>query len=424
MSNEFEEREQIKNPEEFKKLVKNNKKDFSNYAFMFAFSGSDSELLIKTFTKKASKFDGAVFTKEVKFYKIDIPNDITFNNITFQETLTFDSVNFSGNFCAMGCTFYNIQFLSSEINELKFLENNFLEKFKVSQNDDQQRKGRDHKVKIKTLCFMNNTVEPGKLVRFGYLDVDYFRFDNMNNPINSEINIGECDFNNFYLRNLRNKGKCIIYRINTKREKCDSFKLLDSSLGDSEVQDINLACYENVIVQDNRLSGLEYTAVQWPDNIKADTDQKKRDTYRTLKNVAQKNNDAPQAIAFYAKEMEAYSHTLSWISGQFFDKFILKFNRWTNNFGLTWWLPILWILGFGLVLYLLLLLSIDSSDCCICKEWKKFLVFLNPTHKIGVEFIDGQWGFWAYLFDLSFRIIEATLIYQTIIAFRKFTRKL
>ena len=477
MNNEFEGKKQIENPEEFKGLVENNKKDFSNCVFMFAFSSSASELLIKTFTDKDSNFHGAIFSEEVTFKGISIDNPINLSGAKFQKPVIFDSVNFNGyffignctfneikfskaicknsvifdsiksisNFTAKHCTFQHFELLSSPIdNELIFSRNKFLGKFKVSKNDDQQSKDRDNRVEIITLRFMNNTVESGQLVRFGYLNVDYFLCHDLHNSANSEVNIGECDFDNFALFNLRNSGKFRFYRINEKEEVRKSFTLIDSSLGDSEFQNVNLADYTKVVVQDNSLSDLQYTAVQWPSAIEpeklyidsskmipistqfneAEINKKKRDTYRTLKNVAQKNNDAPQAIEFYSKEMGAYSRTLSWKKGQIIDKLILLFNKWTNLFGLNWLWPIGWILGFGLVLYLLLLLSIDSNDCCICKEWKKFPVFLNPTHKTGAEFICGQWGFWAYLFDLSFRIIEATLIYQTIIAFRKFTRKL
>ena len=467
MSNEFEGKKQIENPEEFKGLVENNKKDFSNCVFMFAFENSDR--LISALTDERFSFNGAVFYEEVTFSKdvmskdISIDNPINLSGAKFKKTVIFDSVNFNDNFFATGCTFneikfsnvtckksvlfnsiksirnftaknctfHDFEFLSSPITKLILEENSFLGKFKVSHNDREQRNYRSggKKVEIEELIFKNNTIAPEKLVRFGYLDVDCFHFENMNNPIGSEINIGECDFCNFTISHVRNAGRLIVYRMNEKVTGCGDLVLKDSHLGNSDLQNVNLECYRLASIKNSLLSDMTYTGVQWPrpDNIELDKkekNEKKRDKYRTLKNVAQKNNDAPRAIAFYAKEMEAYSHTLSWEKGQRIDKIILLFNKWTNGFGLNWWLPILWILGFGFVLYLLLLLSIDSNDCCICKEWKKFPVFLNPTHKTGVEFICGQWGFWAYLFDLSFRIIEATLLYQTIIAFRKFTRKL
>jgi hypothetical protein len=62
-----------------------------------------------------------------------------------------------------------------------------------------------------------------------------------------------------------------------------------------------------------------------------------------------RNNDQPQAVKFYAKEMEFYrklvkgNKSYSWS-----DRATLWFNKRTNNFGLSFWKP----------LRLLLLLSI------------------------------------------------------------------
>ncbi|WP_206599459.1 hypothetical protein, partial [Bathymodiolus azoricus thioautotrophic gill symbiont] len=57
------------------------------------------------------------------------------------------------------------------------------------------------------------------------------------------------------------------------------------------------------------------------------------------------------------------------------------------------------------------------------KYWKNIFEFLNPTHK--VLFINEyHWSSWSYFLDFLFRIIEGLLIYQTIQAFRKYSRKL
>ena len=382
-------------------------------------------------------FYGSVFSEKVEFRETTIDGNILFSNITFKKSVVFSCVQFTGNLQANFCTFYDLEFISSSIKELVLLGNNFRRKFKISQSDIKQSgdrlnkkeseiTGEVEKIKIRKLAFLNNTVATGTLIRFGYLDVDNFDFQNMRNPINSEINIGECDFNKFILRNIRNNGKFRIYRINAKRteEENETFILTDSSLGDSEFQNVNLKCYKNVYITDNLLSGLKYTEMQWPDKLETDpanSIQKKKETYRNLKNVALENNDAPQAIEFYAKEMEAYSSTLKDTPGKTIDKLILWFNYWTNKFGLNWVLPIFWVLLLGFISYSLLLWT--CSCIADLDNWGKFFVFLNPTHK--TEFVcKGYWGFSTYLIDLLFRAIEATLIYQTIVAFRKFTRKL
>ena len=428
MNDEFEGKEPIKNLRQFNRHIELNTANFRDCVFLFPFLGSDSALLIEALTDEYSNFNGAVFTEDVEFEKINIDKPISLLNVTFKKSVIFKSLNFTDTFSIGHCTFHGIEFLSSHIKDLELINNKILGKFKISHSDTQQfsdpQRGRDvEKIKIGELMFAHNTIATEALIRFGYLDVNLFVFRNIHNPINSEINIGECNFNSTCIADIRNSGRFRMYNINTNKEKLKIFILTDSSLGNSEFQNVNLACYDNVIVRDTLLSGLQYTGVQWPKKIETeetDTDQKKRDTYRILKNVAQKNNDAPQAIAFYAEEMKAYSRTLSWKKGERIDVLILWINHLTNNFGLNWMWPIGWILGVGVVFYILLLCSLCLNGSFY--NWTEFPVFLNPTHKTG--FIDGRWGFWAYLFDLSFRLIEATLIYQTIIAFRKYTRKL
>ena len=412
--------------------------------FLFPFRFSDSELLIQKLADSSYDFSGAVFSENVRFAKlstevsklekIHIDGSISLLGITFKKPVSFNHLELTNTLEISSCTFHDIEFLSSPIKEFILTNNKFLGEFKISLHGIQKYDNKSHggdveKIKIGKLFFIGNTFATEILIRFSYLDVSDFHFINIRNPVNSEINIGDCDFNNFILRNIRNSGKFGLYAINTKKtkkEKCENFILTNSSLGDSAFQNINLNCYGTVFVANNLLSGLKYTGVQWPDELETEEPnsiQKKRETYRNLKIVALENNDAPQALVFYAKEMEAYSRTLSWEKGKIIDKCILWFNRKTNNFGLSWVRPIGLILGVGIVLYSLLLWSL-CLDIGNWDNWTKFPVFLIPTHKAGTEFIAGQWGFLAYSIDLFFRLIETTLIYQTIVAFRKFTRKL
>ena len=443
MSDEFEGRERIELPEQFEAFIQQGRDDFTGCVFLFRFAPYHCRSLVTASKKKPYALQRITFVEDVLFHDISIPEDIALDDLTFKKALSFSGTNFSGNFRAERCIFHDIQFIgcSFKNKRLLLLRNQFLGKLKISQIDGSQRKNESRrnnaeKVKIGSLLFFDNMVATGNLFRFGYLDVDNFYFGNINNPVNSEINIGECDFNNFAISNLRNQGKFKIYGINVEKTQSqrEIFALMDSSFADSEFKNVNLACYKKVYIQDSLFSDLKYTGVHWPNDLEtnppddletdpSDAIKKKQDTYRILKNVARQNNDAPQAIVFYAKEMEAYSRTLSWKREEIIDKCILWLNQKTNNFGLNWVRPIGLIFVAGIVLYGLLVRSL-CLDIGNWDHWTKFPVFLIPTHKAGIEFIAGQWGFLAYSIDLVFRLIETTLIYQTIIAFRKFTRKL
>ena len=407
MSDKFEGKKRIESLDKFEELIEKGLNDFRDCVFLFPFQ--NNELLQRTLTDEQYSFAGAVFAEKVEFHDMDYVDTLHIQN----------------------CTFHDIEFINCQAEEFILVGNRFLGKLKVSQSDFEQYDARQQgqevgKVKIEKFSFINNTIGKSALVRLGYLDVNQFHLQNIHNPTDSEINIGECNFNKLNISNVRNIGKFRLYNINQNKKKRNLLILSDLSLGDSEFQNVDLGCYEDAFIYDNLFSSLKYIGLNWPLDFKtdeADKDyKKKRDAYRVLKNVAMENNDAPQALRFYAKEMETYSKTLSITKENMLDILILQFNRWTNYYGLSWFRPIIWLLVFGALFYSLLLWSLDLSFTDT-GNWHKFPIFLNPTHK--TEFINGGcWRFPAYLIDLGFRLIETTLIYQTIVAFRKFTRKL
>ncbi len=407
MSDKFYGKKRIESLDDFEELIEEGINDFRDCVFLFPFQ--NNELLQRTLTDEQYSFAGAVFAEKVEFHNMD-----------FGDTLRIQN-----------CTFHDVEFINYQAEEFILVGNTFLGKLKISQSDSEQidaglLKREVEKVKMEKFSFIGNTIGKGVLVRLGYLDVNYFHLRNMHNPADSEINIGVCNFNTFIISNLRNIGKFRLYNINQNKKKRDLLILEDLALANSEFQSVDLGCYKAALIKDNLFSGLKYTGLNWPldfETGKTDTDhKKKRDVYRILKNVAMENNDAPQALRFYAKEMETYSKTLSITKENALDRFILGFNRRTNYYGLSWFRPIIWIVGSGVIFYISLLLSLNMS-VFDCGNWKEFPIFLNPTHK--TEFIDrANWHFLANSIDLLFRLIETTLIYQTIVAFRKFTRKL
>jgi len=310
--------------------------------------------------------------------------------------------------------------------------------------------------KLKTLKIIDCHADDGAYIRIGYLDIDEFILSNLRTPQNSELNIGDCHFNNFSLSNFRNIGRLKLYKINVSgNEKGNLFQIDNTSIGDTDFQSICLTSFDTVRLFDNIFSNIHYTNMQWKEVVEVgefDNDiteiAKKRDTYRVLKNVAQNNNDQPQALLFYAKEMSHHKnltiknrcrkntsheyHLKDFINcfcssiydqmkeGRLSDIITLTFNEKTNNFGLNWWQPVKLLLLLSLISYPLLLLSLDTNN--IEEFWKYFFVFINPTHK--TEFIaKACWTGKTYFIDFTYRVIEGLLIYQTISGFRKFTRK-
>ncbi|NYT26749.1 MAG: hypothetical protein H0A76_01825 [Candidatus Thiodubiliella endoseptemdiera] len=163
---------------------------------------------------------------------------------------------------------------------------------------------------------------------------------------------------------------------------------------------------------DNIFTEVDYTNVQWKREIEVGqfgTSEKteiakKRDTYRTLKNVMIRNNDQQEALVFYTQEMKEHRKITLKNNGLLsINRIILAFNYWTNEFGLNWWKPVRGLIILSIVFYGLLLCSFASDYNS--EYLKNFFEFLNPTHK--TEFIAGEcWGFWSYAIDFFSELLR------------------
>lgn len=369
------------------------------------------------------------------FKNIKIPFNIFSNDPNSQNP----SHEMEGNFKFKNCHFTEDQeiYLSNAENaSFDFNECTFDHKFKIrgletgNYEDDQ-----DNKASLKSLKIINCKVanNDNTYIRIGFLKNCELTIKNLRNQANSEMNIGDCHFKHFQLTNFRNVGKFKLFKINTlekefKEENNKLFKIDNTSIGKTDFQSINLTSFEKVCIFDNILTEIDYTNMQWKEEItvqqfkKGYESAKKRDTYRSLKNVSQKNNDQPQALIFYAQEMDNHYKTTKFKKEKA-NKIALFFNKISNEFGMNWWRPI-WILFIvSIIAYSFLIFSINGPCIYTTEIFSKYFIFLNPIHK--TEFIGkGYWNTWSYFIDFVFRIISGYLIYQTIQAFRKFSRQL
>ena len=309
---------------------------------------------------------------------------------------------------------------------LQFKNCTFHQKFKI--RNEEQNDPYNNKANIKELNFTNCVFHDNMYFRIGYLEIGDFEIRNLRNPPNSEVNLGELKCTNFTIINFRNMGKMKLYEIHPRREGETTFNINNTSIGDADFQSISINDFDKVILYDNLFHNLVYSNVRWSDklsdkNEKEISNEKLLDAYRVLKNTAKKNQDTEYALKFYAKEMECLKDKLVCDpSSSSLDVCTLRYNQYTNNFGLTWQRPlvVLAILSASLYCCLLLSLALNIHDY---GNWKHFWTFLNPTHK--TEFIcKDLWTGWTYFWDFSFRIIEGLLFYQTITAFRKFSKGL
>ena len=399
-----------------------------------------------------SQFDySCKFCNEASFYRAFFKLSPFNGNQDYYESNTFTKLIFEK------CEFniFELYLQNHEDGEIEIISTKINTKFKIrSEEKGDYVNQRSRKSRLKSLKITDCIVSDNAYIRVGYLQANNFTLSNLRNPQNSELNVGDCHFKNFILTNFRNIGRFKLYKINIfKNENGHLFQIDNTSIGDTDFQSISLTSFSNVRLFDNILTNIRYTNMQWKELIEVGEYHddniievaKKRDTYRVLKNVAHANNDQPQALLFYAKEMQHHKELTiknrctaqdfnrhfikdrfcniknGWIKeGRISDILTLTFNETTNNFGLNWWKPIKLLLLLSFLTYFLLLLSLNTDS--IAPYWKMYFVFLNPAH--SVEFIaENKWSGYTYFIDFAFRIVQGLLIYQTIVAFRKFTKK-
>jgi len=237
---------------------------------------------------------------------------------------------------------------------------------------------------------------------------------------NKKLLFHDCTFNNFHLVANTHQGSATFYNCifsstfmpannhflsYTSFTKCDFNKGID--------------------LRHSSFTSLPSFLTISVNNKKQDSKKVDRDTYRIIKHSLDSSGDKVEANKYFAKEMNAYTReTLSgWKKISNWPKIlILLFNRLLSNFGQCYLLPIfLLFCSVGFYNWLTKLFKKGSMEFLqttklnwLCELSGNILGFLPKTGKVpyGFEFV-------ALLFHMLF----AALIYQTIIALKRQTRR-
>ena len=113
---------------------------------------------------------------------------------------------------------------------------------------------------------------------------------------------------------------------------------------------------------------------------------------------------------------------LKLFSERFDSKITLALNLVSNRFERSWFIPILWILGFGLIMFIAYFYSsvlwrIDKD--CLNEHLELYWIFINPLHSFNI-LGEGKATGLTYFIDTLHRIFNSYFIYQLVAAFRKF----
>lgn len=240
----------------------------------------------------------------------------------------------------------------------------------------------------------------------------------------ANIVINDIKTNGIYFHNFVNGDRFRFSNITPINEK-SFIKIEHSDLGVCEFLNLDFTKFD-LSIEDTLLTGVKTLNVVWPSEINSISlsAKKEQENYRQLKVAMLNQGDKIKALEFEKDEFNSYYRTLNW-RHNFKDKFILATN-WSNNHGQSWFRP-LWLLicstllFFSLIKYLLGFTNFDFSY--LPYDIGCFVNFINPAHSLKILNPSIDTNGYAYLFDSIFRIFSAYLLYQFIIAFRKYSNK-
>ncbi|MES2555191.1 MAG: hypothetical protein V4604_03520 [Bacteroidota bacterium] len=267
---------------------------------------------------------------------------------------------------------------------------------------------------------------------------------------NASYRFSSCNFNSF-----RCVGINSTFQLSTIKSLGNEsvFSIKTSDLNTSSFFDVNLKSFDSVIIEKSDFTNMTTSRVTWFEDKKLKTTHKleyetpyeRREFYRQLKYNQEKQGNKIQALTFQSLEMHYYSQELiskSPISNillknrfiAFFGQFILAFKSqnhfilWigkSNNHGQSFLKPLAFLVVLGLIFNFLILQSASPQSAMeLFKKGnlKMLPSLLNPVHDISKLLHVEEPSFWTGVLDLTWKVIETTLIFQTITAFRKHVR--
>lgn len=277
---------------------------------------------------------------------------------------------------------------------------------------------------------------------------------------NEYINTKELVFSDFRALIIRNTGDM------------SKLEIRDSNLGKAQFYQADLSSFKTITIKNVILAEIASFAVKWFSESQLKTAEttdlqmklkkwfkreskakrqeyrtrimeelnNRRELYRQLKYICQKQGDMPQALIFQASEMRQYNYMMSYQKPKNYVEYLIMVLSRTNDFGQNWIKAVVFLLVFSFIFYLPIgfLASSKLDYDNFARNWddiqlslqamfhdnlKMWLVSLNPTHRVKdfSEKIDNYPSL-IYLFDLLSRVVVSVFIFQVVSAFRKLSK--
>jgi hypothetical protein len=226
-----------------------------------------------------------------------------------------------------------------------------------------------------------------------------------------------------------------------------SFSIIDSDLGKIQFINCKLTDFHTFYFVNSKLLDVFVAGTKLPEKIEVpngyDHNDQTRLAFGQFKKIYENRGDIPMSLRYLSLEMKSYQALLKKekqgnypITGSYrqnmSERFLLFWNRYSNNFGISWIRGVVSTLIAATFCYSIFCWSLGfrfGNNWDVFNELVSFAPqYLNPLRDVdsGPQvFKDSdllsnvKMNFWARLWDYFSRVIVAYFVYQTIQAFRK-----
>lgn len=326
-----------------------------------------------------------------------------FNDCEFQEKLEFLNVDFEASL------FNNTGDMNLKIHELKLINCNLREKFILNNCDISSFVSEDTVFNSK-FEFKNNK----KVENFEVFNTNYFKLVDTYGSKFKIFKITKSIFEDF-----------------VAFEKCE-FGISSNNNSEYAAKFMYATFHSFVNFRNTKFySGLDIEHINLKEspnflNTNINPINTNRETFRIIKHSFDKIGNQIEANKFFSHEMDKYREDLKYLQNKKQEKFILFLNKYISNFGQSYICPIFWILVMGGV-FCILVLGYENN----------WLYKIYPPANDAIRYISNSLNnlaksilpFRKFLVggmevvSLFFHIIFAGLIWQTIVAIKRHTRR-
>ena len=279
--------------------------------------------------------------------------------------------------------------------------------------------------------------------------VDSFILKGVNS--NASLVVNNVSPRQFIIDNFSNYANVQLLHLQARKDTVDTvFSILNSYLGKFQFFNVDFSSFKSTVVINSFLTEIVSSNVKWFDernlstgntslgNVVIDKNSDKyeenryfifstfKEIYRQLKVTMEKHGNRTDALMFQQLEMKYYEKQLKYSKrGLTLDRIILWTNN-SNDHGQNWIKPILIAIPVTLVFYFLIVLSAsnDFTFHVLCADFYLFPQLFNPVRALDkILLTDKHTLTWVtYTLDLFQRILISYFIFQTVSAFRKYTK--